>query len=573
MKKLIGRYEILGQIGTGGFGTVYRARDPELERDIALKVLSTKLLESESDRKRFLKEARVAAALSHPNIVVIHELGTAGDLPYIAMEYLPGSDLRALIRERQPLPLRHKLNIALQVARALRHAHAHGVIHRDVKPENIRILPSGLVKLMDFGIAKVAEDERSHLTTTGSVVGSSSYISPEQARGEVATAASDVFSFGVVLYELLTYRRPFNAPNLAGLIYRILTEEPAPIDDPEVPEEMRELVAACLKKTASERLPSFDPVVQRLTRLRQQFLMGADASRTEEPLVLPAAPPETPMQTPASSEATAAADLPLFEEPTPWVPRHRIAAVSGVAVLAAALFLIVAIRALRLSPPEPPGPAPTHAAPTAASRPAASPPAGRTPAEAPILAVLAPSPTPTATPSPSPPPTQTPSPSPSPSPKLSRASPTPPAQAATGTLRLSVEPVALVQIDENLPIRSPLPPLPLAPGLHRIQINREGYRPVDQRLELLPGQVLERRITLEPLTGGWVVFVLKGPSAAFLQIDGGPTMRLPLARVSLSQGRHQIQVSRMGWRTLRTEIEVPPDREITVPLVMEPGSD
>jgi serine/threonine-protein kinase len=271
----LGKYELLDELGAGGMAVVYRAHDTLLQRTVALKVINQRLHSGESARKRFLNEARVAAALSHPNIISIYELGVEDGFPFIAMEYLPGRDLRDLLDERQTLEVRHKVNIALQIARALEHAHGRGVIHRDVKPANIRILESGIVKLMDFGIAKFLEEETSRLTRTGAVVGSTPYLSPEQLQGEEPSAASDAFAFGIVLYELLTYVRPFNAANPAATVYRILHVEAPPILDEQVPERLKSLVEACLRKPSATRLSSFPEIVRELLAIRSELAVAA----------------------------------------------------------------------------------------------------------------------------------------------------------------------------------------------------------------------------------------------------------------------------------------------------------
>jgi eukaryotic-like serine/threonine-protein kinase len=302
----LGKYELLDELGAGGMAVVYRARDTLLQRTVALKVINQRLHSGENAKRRFLNEARVAAALSHPNIISIYELGVEDGFPFIAMEYLPGRDLRDLIDERQPLEARHKVSIALQIARALEHAHSRGVIHRDVKPANIRILESGVVKLMDFGIAKFLEEETSRLTRTGAVVGSTPYLSPEQLQGEEPSEASDAFAFGIVLYELLSYTRPFNASNPAATVYRILHVEAPPITDEHVPERLTRLVEACLKKEPAERMASFPRIVEELRAIRNELAPGSNGDPFDEALRrAPAAEAEAVPADPTSQVAVA----------------------------------------------------------------------------------------------------------------------------------------------------------------------------------------------------------------------------------------------------------------------------
>jgi eukaryotic-like serine/threonine-protein kinase len=295
----IGKYEILGEIGSGGMAVVYKARDTLLERFVALKLINQKLDESETAYQRFLNEARVAAGLTHPNIVSIYELGLDEGRPYIAMEFLQGWDLRELIARHQELGLRQKVSIALQIARALEHAHKHGVIHRDVKPANIRLLPDGTVKLMDFGIAKILSDALPQLTRSGVVVGTVSYMSPEQLRSRPLGPASDIFSFGVVLYELLTWTNPFEAPNPTAIIYRIIHESPPPIEDPAIPEDLRRVVAKCLEKSPEDRYPTFEPLVQQLLRIK---------ARLRKPVAPPPEPDAETVDVPPEGEGSASAE-------------------------------------------------------------------------------------------------------------------------------------------------------------------------------------------------------------------------------------------------------------------------
>lgn len=280
MLRTFGKYELLGEIGMGGMATVYKAKDTSLDRLVALKVISQRLQGGEEARKRFLNEARVAAVLNHKNIVAVYELGVEDGFPFIAMEYLSGRDLRDVIEERQPWTLRQKLQTALHIARALEHAHSRGVIHRDIKPGNIRVLEDGTAKLMDFGIAKLVSAELTRLTRTGSVMGTAAYMAPEQLRGEPPNESADVFAFGIVLYELLTWNKPFDAPHPAAMVYKILNTEPAPIQDTDIPDSVKMLLARCMEKDAAQRAPGFAWIVRELTRIRKDLRLRS--GRPEE---------------------------------------------------------------------------------------------------------------------------------------------------------------------------------------------------------------------------------------------------------------------------------------------------
>jgi len=227
----IGRYEILREIGRGAMGVVYEARDPALERTVALKVIQPSA-EGEAARvfeERFLAEARIAAALQHPGIVVVHDVGrdpATGTL-FIALELLRGQTL-ADLAAAGPLDWRTTLNLVAQVARALHHAHRQGVVHRDVKPANVVVLPSGEAKVMDFGIARL-ESARQRLTITGEFIGTPLYTAPEQAKTEDVDGRADVFSLASVAYTLLTGRAAFMAPTIPGIVHRVVYEEPHPL--------------------------------------------------------------------------------------------------------------------------------------------------------------------------------------------------------------------------------------------------------------------------------------------------------------------------------------------------------
>lgn len=229
----IGKYRIVRQLGVGGMAHVYEAQDELIGRTVALKVLVLPSIISESERldmvRRFEREARSAGKLSHPNIVTIYEVGSANGMHYIAMEFMHGKTAREVLNEEGKIPPDRVLNIVKQVASALDYAHARGVIHRDVKPDNIALLEDGIVKLTDFGIARLANDLVR--TQAGIMVGSPAYMSPEQIVGDEIDGRSDVFSLGVTTYELLTGSKPFDASTITAVMHKIIYEQPAPAED------------------------------------------------------------------------------------------------------------------------------------------------------------------------------------------------------------------------------------------------------------------------------------------------------------------------------------------------------
>ncbi|MGE5234070.1 MAG: TonB family protein [Acidobacteriota bacterium] len=266
-------------IGTGGFGEVYEGRDPFIQRRVAIKTCASG---DSSLRQRFLREAQIAGNLEHRNVVTIYDFGLQDEVPYIVQEYLPGEDLDHVIARRDPLSLQRRLDILTQVAEGLEYAHAQGVVHRDVKPANIRLLGDGRVKIMDFGIAKLAQTE-SQLTKTGITLGTAAYLPPEQIRGEPVDGRADQFSFGVTAYELLSGEPPFDGERLDDLMAQILNAEPRPLDEvaPQCPAALTAVVRRCLEKDPERRYASFSDVLAALRAVRAGLAPGAPSPVVE----------------------------------------------------------------------------------------------------------------------------------------------------------------------------------------------------------------------------------------------------------------------------------------------------
>lgn len=252
------RYEILSELGRGAMGVVYKARDTVLERIVAIKAVNM-AVENEGMahfEARFYQEARAAGGLNHQNIVTIYDIGRSGNIAYIAMEYIEGQELRKLLVEGQPLPLPQAVAIAAQVSEGLAFAHERGIVHRDIKPANIMVMADKPVKITDFGIARMRAS--TELTMTGMMLGSPKYMSPEQALGKRADHRSDVFSLGVILYEMLTGTAPFKGENINAIMYQIVNFAPPTPSalNREVPAILDYIVAKMLAKPSEERYQS-----------------------------------------------------------------------------------------------------------------------------------------------------------------------------------------------------------------------------------------------------------------------------------------------------------------------------
>jgi len=290
----VGHYEVLEKLGEGGMGVVYKGRDVLLNRTAALKFLPTDTGGADDKRRRFLQEAQAASALNHPGIVTIYEVAKSGDCDFIAMEFVQGHPLDELIGQK-PLPMSKAVAYGIQIADALAAAHAAGIVHRDLKPANIMVADSGHIKVLDFGLAKMVGPgltssdatatvlDASPKTAIGTIVGTVSYMSPEQAEGKSVDHRSDIFSFGAVLYEMLTGRRAFQKESTVSTLAAILTGEPPPLADaaPDLPPELARIVGRCLRKAPERRWQSIADVRIALEEFTQDFdsgqLVGARA--------------------------------------------------------------------------------------------------------------------------------------------------------------------------------------------------------------------------------------------------------------------------------------------------------
>ncbi len=270
--RVIGPYILRREIGRGGMGVVYLADDTRLSRRVALKALSPGLGRDLGGRDRLRLEARAAAGLSHPGIATVYALEEIGEDLYLACEYVPGEPLRALVTSG-PLPIDQVVDIATQLAKALAAAHTLGIVHRDIKPENVMKTPSGVVKVLDFGLARVQDSADARLTQTGVILGTPAYLAPEQALGQPVDFRTDLFALGLLIYELATGVNPFTAKSVTATIARIVEEDPAPLSDvrPESVPGLDRIVATCLRKDPLERYRSTQEVVVDLERVQSDL--------------------------------------------------------------------------------------------------------------------------------------------------------------------------------------------------------------------------------------------------------------------------------------------------------------
>jgi eukaryotic-like serine/threonine-protein kinase len=265
----VSKFELHDLIGEGAMGVVWKAYDTVIRRYVALKLLPTLIGKTTDARQRFLREARAAGVLQHPNLVTLYDLGDAEGQLYIAMELVEGRDLSELISSTEPLALERKLDMVVELLEGLTYAHERGVIHRDIKPSNVRVASDGRVKIMDFGIAHLQSAE---VTGTGAIVGTPNYMAPEQVTNGPITPATDLFSVGCLLYELLSYHKPFDGDTVHGVLYQVLTTDPKPLRTmaPSIPAALERVVSKALNKVPEDRYQS--------ARQMQQVLLGIRAA-------------------------------------------------------------------------------------------------------------------------------------------------------------------------------------------------------------------------------------------------------------------------------------------------------
>jgi eukaryotic-like serine/threonine-protein kinase len=357
----LGRYEVRSQLGAGGMGEVYLVQDTQLERTIALKILPADVANDRQRMRRFVQEAKAAAALNHPNIAHIYEIGESNGTSFIAMEYIDGETLRQHMARTQP-DLGETLDISIQIASALAAAHEAGIVHRDIKPDNIMLRRDGLVKVLDFGLVKLTESQLAtdteaptkalvH-TDAGAVMGTANYMSPEQARGQKVDARTDVWSLGVMLYELTTGRLPFAGATTTDIVASIVKTEPVPLTrfSPELPSKLEEIVAKALEKDREERYQTVKDLLVDMRRLRKRLEFEAELERSKPSEDLAGqgvaishghSPIQTSSNTTRTSGLTSAQAMSSAEYVASEIKRHKTATALVLLTLVVAVSVII----------------------------------------------------------------------------------------------------------------------------------------------------------------------------------------------------------------------------------------
>ena len=339
----IGKYEVECVVGEGSMGVVYRATDPQINRRVAIKVMSDAVAQDTALRDRFLREAQTAGSLQHPNVVTIYDFGEVDDHLFIAMEYVEGNDLADLLSKNVAIPIIEALDLIVGLLNGLAYAHKRGIIHRDIKPANVRVDTEGKARLMDFGVAHLASSD---MTSTGMLLGTPAYMAPEQITGGSVTAETDIFSVGAVLYELLAGRRPFVGDTLQSLMYSILNRAPESLEAivPKLPTGLHDVVMRSLQKEPSQRYHSAMAMANDLSAIRDS--LDPEGKRT-------------------SLSLRAAIDTALAQEHRSQAIRRRgrqVAIFAAGVLLTAAVFTGAWLLLARRSPTPPPPASSAHTA-------------------------------------------------------------------------------------------------------------------------------------------------------------------------------------------------------------------
>ncbi|HEX7615453.1 MAG TPA: serine/threonine-protein kinase [Thermoanaerobaculia bacterium] len=579
----VGKYQIVEKIGVGGFGTVYKGRDPFIKRNVAIKTCQS---EEEEIKKRFFREAEFAGNLHHRNVTTIYDFGVTDDgTPYIVQEFLTGDDLDKAIKRKEPLTLARKLQILVDVCDGLGYAHAAGIIHRDIKPSNIRILEDGTVKIMDFGIAKSLVSQ-STLTQTGITLGTASYLAPEQIRGEDLDPRTDIFSLGVLAYEIVTGQKPFTGDHISTVLYKIMNEMPAAPSslDPALPHGLDAMVLKALEKDRTKRFASCAEMRAECQTLLQTVPDGPGFQMPQDDMDKTVATPssgfqvsksvslgatptgkasrvlDTPLGPPAAARPTAGGLADVRLRTDGGSTGHRAAREEGGLALKAFLAAIVLVAVAGVTwfvaqnkhsgAPGTPAPVPQPAASTTAPSTTGAETATVSPATA----------DPAASARPAPPPPVEPTAAPV---KVKEV-------ATTAAVTFKSNIYAELSINgkrqpANLPRATTVN---LKPGRYSAVFDAPGFMKVTKEFEVSSTEPRAMTVPGEFPGRGIVTFTAL-PAGAEIRLDGvliGASSGGPMKK-TLRAGPHEISVSHPGYKTYTRTVDVAEDDSFAMPRI------
>jgi eukaryotic-like serine/threonine-protein kinase len=544
----VSRYEVVSELGRGAMGVVYKAKDPNIERIIALKTMRIDVQGTDQEEilRRFKHEAKLAGVMAHPNIVAIYDAGEFEGVFYMALEFIEGETLQEILHREKTLSLERTIQIAKHVCQGLDYAHMRGVIHRDIKPANIMVGKDGVVKIMDFGIAKAG----GNMTSAGQVLGTPTYMSPEQVRGRNLDGRSDLFSFGCCLYEMLTARKPYDGPNVTSIIYKIINDSPEPLHkvDPNISPKLSDVVSRCLEKDPELRYQSGADLIEDLEACKAK--PGAPKPAAAVDRTAPIGPTGRPAVVP-SAAAPAAAVVPGLKKPTP-VPVTAAAAAANVHPST----VHVTQKAGRASPAHPrmqwwiggivlvlvfaAGAVFLRRSNEQAIADAASPSAGSNTIRA------------------NPVPMDSAKSAKTKSTKTKAAStPFPEATTASGDLRVTSAPsgvrVFISGMTQNDWV-TPFTAAGLDPGVYEVQFSKSGYTSKTQDVTVEAGKTASIDVSL--LESGGSISINSAPSGAGVWLDGKSTGKTTPATLSVDQGSHRIELRKQGFENEAATINV-----------------
>jgi serine/threonine protein kinase len=548
----IGRYQVVGELGRGAMGIVYRAVDPAIGRTVAIKTIRLSEFiepgERERMRERLFREAQSAGILSHPGIITIYDIAEEGDVAYIFMEFVNGSTLERLLASDAPPDRDAVLNVLRQTAAALDYAHQKGIVHRDIKPSNIMVQEDGRGKIADFGVAKIVSQQ---MTQAGQMMGTPNYMSPEQIQGAAVDGNADQFAVAVIAYEILTGEKPFAADTLAALLYKIVREEPAPVQhlNPSLDAQVDAVLRRGLAKDPAARYPTCNDFAQALEtalsgcadwRLMPRGSLQSLPTVVEPTLAPPPLPPPPPPPVPPAPEPTAAqARKPqrYGDEPAP-APPSRPSQGAVVAVLITLLVAVVVLFGIRYfssvvsrapQVAESPTPAPSATAPAPEQTPKpleAAKPSPASPAEAP------------------------PKEQPASPPQQTRA----PVALPQQPILIRSSPVGAKVVFDGKPDSACTTPcsVPLPNGRHTMEATFAGYRPILRVFE----SPRESEFYLSMTRAGGTLLVRTIPPGASVRINGEVRPEKTPATIPLPVGHYKLVVSLAGYRDDDQDLDI-----------------